>query len=135
MKVEFTGDYLSDIVPQVMRFLVEVGVDFSLNPSPQGEQDDTDVPAGTGEPEPVEAAEEAEVTPEQVEVTTEQVEELSPSDPTEDKKDAIKLLMDIYKAGKVTEVKDLLSDFGVSKFGDIPDEKGTQLLDAAKELA
>ena len=56
-------------------------------------------------------------------------------DPAAAKQDAIDLLMKAYNDGKSKEVKDLLGEFGVKKFGELDESKGPDLLERAKELA
>ena len=50
------------------------------------------------------------------------------------KKEAIAILMELYNRNKKDEVKALLEAFGVKKFGEIPDEKGPDLLEASNKL-
>jgi outer membrane biosynthesis protein TonB len=50
------------------------------------------------------------------------------------KKAAIDLLMEMYNGSQADDVKALLKEFKVKKFGEISDEDGPKLLERAKEV-
>jgi hypothetical protein len=55
-------------------------------------------------------------------------------EPAEAKKQAIDILIELYNENRQADVKKLLTEFGVKKFGEVPDEKGNDLLAKATDL-
>ncbi len=129
MKIQFEGDNFAAVLTQMVDFLSNLNIDILPDdtpvPQPYEQHDNMveDEPAEEPEPEPTE---EPEGEPEPPETET---------DPAEAKQEAIDKLMELYNDGMAKEVKDLLTEFGVKKFGEIPEEKGPDLLARAKEIA
>lgn len=54
--------------------------------------------------------------------------------PADAKIEAIEILMKIYDEGGAVALKGLLSEFGIKKFGEVPDDRGPELLERANSL-
>ena len=123
MKITFEGTGLYDVLAQMEAFIMDampntysgsetVPEEVAEEPKPEKPKK---APKKAAKPEP-----EPEVD--------------SDKDPAEAKREAIDALMSLYNDGKAEDVKALLVKFGVKKFGEIPDERGVELLSAANDL-
>ena len=128
MKITFEGTGLYDVIAQMEAFIMDampnsysgsetVPEEVAEEPKPEKPKKS---PKKAAKPEPEKDEAEPEVD--------------SDKDPAEAKREAIDALMSLYNDGKAEDVKALLVKFGVKKFGEIPDERGVELLDAANDL-
>ena len=143
MKIEFEGNSFGEVLVQILDFVSNLNVDiFSDDETEQvTEQDVAPVvpeeppidkksktkqasPKPDPEPEPEKAADEPDPVPE----------EAPEQDPAAAKQEAIDILMALYNDGKAADVKTLLGEFGVKKFGEISDDRGVDLLSRANDL-
>lgn len=137
MKLTFEGQTLIVIADQMAAMLI--GLDHPstqrvvlVDPEPEVEVEPKPEPKkrkSRAKPKP--ATEDADILAAAAEPVPEPEQDVSVEDC---KKEAIAILMELYNDGKKDEVKALLEAFGVKKFGEIPDEKGPDLLEAANKL-
>ena len=155
MQIVFENSKYELVVADVIQFLEAQGfrvtTEFSVSVP---EEPDEDV-KGAGEPEKAKPAKgskkgkpekepdegvkgtgEPEETPEtETGVEAQDTETVEEVDGAMAKSKEIDILMKLYNDGKSSAVKDLLAEFDVKKFGDLPDDRGHELLTRTHELA
>ena len=155
MEVRFAGE-MPEIILEMERFLNQCGYELVFGENmlttdipDQPEKSDA---SGTGEPEKpkkkttrkkkaapkeeqhsknADTNSEPESSENSGEPETDPAAEMSAADA---KKEGLAILMDLYNNGKQDDVKALLGDFGVKKFGEVPEERGHELLGRAQDL-
>lgn len=128
MKIEFEGNTFEEIVLDMMKMLMDTGFVDQVTTAPEAQ---TEQATGTEEPE---SEETKDLVDSPVENSVEEPEPEPERPASELKKEAIDILMALYSDGKAAEVKTLLKDFGVKKFGEVPDSKAKDLLSRAQDM-
>lgn len=142
IKIEFSNEEYPLVVADIIQFLESNGFHVTTH---MPEQDDT----GTGEPETEAPKDEEKEKPKRGKAKKEPEPEKEPDpepEPADNAKGqsepdgataksmAIDILMKMYNDGKTSAVKELLTEFDVKKFGELPDERGHDLLKRANEM-